>query len=465
MLRMNGTIILALIGLASGPVTAQTPKGVQTVHTNRMTFSLPVRIDDRDRAELRELKFYVKALQGTRPGEWVCVETAAPAKSKFSYRAVQEGEYWFAFVTVDRAGRIAPNDLERSAPGLVVIVDTRAPEIDVQKLPASNGETFLQCHVRDANPDYSSIRLEYRGTDRAWHPLDALPDAPGVFRIPDASVLRGVVRTTAADKAGNQSVREIDLSLDRRANPAIAAAKPVTPPSVVTPASASRLVEKSTVDPPAPPMTSSPVQRQLLNGTHCILDYTIDATNVTRVECYGTKDQGKSWMRLGENTDRRNPLVFDLPDDGIYGLAVVVSMPGQAGQPPSAGDAPEWWVEIDTSKPSVQMSEIKMGTDDESGQLILTWSCKDKNLGPEPVELLWSPSASGPWRPAAKSMKAEGTARWAVPKDAGWRIYLRLEATDLAGNVGRWESSEPITMNAPKPKVRILGVSVRQQGN
>src|SRR5438874_6213558 len=124
MFRVKWAIVVAL--LAAGQAAAEAPKGVQTVYTNRMSFSLPVRIDDRDRAELRELKFYVKPLQGSHPGEWVCVETAPPTKAKFQYRAPHDGEYWFAFVTVDKLGRIAPADLDKSSPGLVVVVDTRA---------------------------------------------------------------------------------------------------------------------------------------------------------------------------------------------------------------------------------------------------------------------------------------------------------------------------------------------------
>jgi len=464
MVRLNGSIIVALFGLAAGQVAAQAPNGPQTIYTNRTTFSLPVRIDDRDRPELRELKFYVKALQGARPGEWVCMESAAPTKSKFNYRAVLDGEYWFAFVTVDRSGRIAPSDLERTPPGLKVIVDTRPPEIDVQKMASANGETMLQCLVRDANPDPSTTRLEYRGTDRAWHPLDSTPDAAGVFRVSDLSVLRGVVRATASDKADNQTVREFDLSLDRPASSTAASPKPELPPPVYMPTSASRTVEKSPAIETKPPPPSAG-QRQLLNSNHCVVNYAVTANNVVRVECFGTKDGGKTWTRLCEITDRKNPLEFDLPEDGTYGLSVVVSTSDQAGQPPAAGEAPEWWVEVDTAKPDVRMTEIKMGTDDEAGQLILTWSCTDKNLGPEPVQLFWAPSPSGPWTLGAKAMKPQGTARWIMPKDANGRVYLRLEGTDLAGNVGRWEANEPFSVNATKQKARITGVNIRREGN
>src|SRR5205085_286671 len=119
------------------------------------------KIDDRDRADLKELKFYVKAVQGGLPGEWVCKETAPPSQTKFAFRAAQDGEYWFAFVTVDKAGNLAPADLDKEPPGLIVVVDTQAPVVDVRPAAAASGETFLQCQAWDAHPEPASIKLEY----------------------------------------------------------------------------------------------------------------------------------------------------------------------------------------------------------------------------------------------------------------------------------------------------------------
>jgi hypothetical protein len=466
MSRVKWAVMVAL--LAAGPVAAQAPKGVQTVYTNRVSFTLPVRIDDRDRAELRELKFYAKAMQGLRSGEWVVVESAPPTKAKFGYRVTQDGEYDFAFVTVDKAGRVAPADLEKTAPGLVVVVDTKAPDVDVQRMPVASGEVYLQCNVRDANPDYAALKLEYKGIDRAWHAMEQSPDAPGVFRVPDKSVLRGVVRCTAADKAGNQTVREVDLGRDQPAM-TTAVAKVVVPPPAPSlpppppPPAVPRIVEK-----PADLHTASAVPEipvadkpQLLNGVKCVLDYALDVSNVSKVEGYATKDGGQTWIPLGEDADKKSPFEFELPGEGTYGLTLVVSTSGHAGEPPAAGDKPDWWVEIKTTKPSVEMTDIRLGTGDEAGQLVLVWATQDKHLGQNPVSLSWAPSATGPWTLGAANMKSSGTARWAVPKEAGSKFYLRLEATDMAGNVGSWESPEAIVMGSEKARVRIIGVSVK----
>src|SRR5205823_4410745 len=128
------------------------------------------------------------------------------------FRAAQDGEYWFAFVTVDKAGNLAPADLDKEPPGLIVVVDTQAPVVDVRPAAAASGETFLQCQAWDAHPEPASIKLEYQGADKAWRGLDQVAGMPGLYRVPSADVLRGVVRASVADKAGNKTTREIDLS-------------------------------------------------------------------------------------------------------------------------------------------------------------------------------------------------------------------------------------------------------------
>src|SRR6188474_2467267 len=105
MSRVRGAAVVMMMTSAFvvARAVAQTPKAPRTVYTSRTTFSLPVKIDERDRAELREVKFFVKLVRGGSKGEWVCKETASPSQSKFTFRAPQDGEYWFAFATLDKS--------------------------------------------------------------------------------------------------------------------------------------------------------------------------------------------------------------------------------------------------------------------------------------------------------------------------------------------------------------------------
>ena len=76
----------------------------------------------------------------------------------------------------------------------------------------ASGETYLQCQIRDANPDYSKIKLEAIMPDKTVRALEPLEEAPGLFRVSDAKILQSVVRATTLDKAGNRAVREVNLN-------------------------------------------------------------------------------------------------------------------------------------------------------------------------------------------------------------------------------------------------------------
>src|SRR5205814_9381534 len=103
------------------------------------------------------------------------------------------------------------------------------------------------------------------------------------------------------------------------------------------------------------PAPGAPGARQIINTTRASLDYRIDQvgpSGVGKVEVWVTMDQGHSWQRLCEDTDRRSPAEFELPGDGLYGLRVVVSNGnGFGGRAPMGGDQPHCWIEVDTQAP------------------------------------------------------------------------------------------------------------------
>jgi hypothetical protein len=411
-----------------------------------------VKIDERDRAELRELKFCVKLVQSGAKGDWVCKETAPPSQSKFTFRAPQDGEYWFAFATVDRAGTVAPSELDKQPPGLIVVVDTKSPDIEIGPVHLKNG-TFIQCRVQDANPDWASVRLEYQTTDKSWQTVEAVPNSRGLFHLPSAEVLRSVVRATAADLAGNKSTREADLSRLQPAPEMIATQESAA-------AATARPTTKAATEPPTAPRSSAGEQSEIaglfVNSLRCTLDYALETASAVRVEAFVTRNNGRSWTRVGEG---RSPMPLTLPEEGLYGLTLVVSTSGQQAAPPDPGDAPELWLEVDTTKPEVLVQNIQPGSGAEARALTFTWSVNDRNLGGTPVEVFCAPSADGPWQPLARGLKSHGTGQCSVPTELGGRVFVRVQAVDKAGNLGRWETRDPIVLEGAKPKVRVIGVN------
>jgi hypothetical protein len=425
-------------------------------YTHSRGFKLPFSIDEKDRAGLDKVQLYVK----TSPGEaWSLNQSVTPTDAAFTFRALQDGEYWFLVVTVDKSGVMAPGDLSKEGPGVIVVIDTQAPELDVRPLRSASGETMLQCEMRDANPDYSTVRLEYQAADKSWKPLEAMPEL-GIFRVTDPSVLTGVVRVSASDRAGNPASREINLA------PAPAVTVKTVPDTCTlcshTEPRSEACATVTPVESHCEKVALSP-GRQLINGTHATLEYQIDQqgpSGVGKVEVWLTRDDGQTWQRLCEDPNHRSPVDIDLPGEGLFGIKVVASNGrGFGGTPPVKGDTPDWWVEVDTTRPQAQLLGAEPGTGSDNACLVINWTASDKNLSPEPVDLYFATRVGGPWQPIVKGVKNNGCYRWTVPQDVGPQLFVRLEVTDRAGNSCRCDLQQAVVLDLSRPKVRVLGIA------
>jgi uncharacterized repeat protein (TIGR01451 family) len=201
--------VLAGLGLGGSAVHAQAPSGSapRKMYTNKMRFRLPFNLDERERQRLREIQLYVRY----NAESWTMKETAPPTQKAFTFKAPQDGEYSFSIVTVDKGGRPTPADVTKEPPALVVVVDTQRPEVEVA--PAQQGgEECARCTVRDANPDPSTVRMEYQASDKSWRPCEPVPGSPELFRLPERSSWTGQLRATATDRADNTGTRELTWS-------------------------------------------------------------------------------------------------------------------------------------------------------------------------------------------------------------------------------------------------------------
>ena len=88
----------------------------------------------------------------------------------------------------------------------------------------------------------------------------------------------------------------------------------------------------------------------------------------------------------------------------------------------------------------------------------MSWTATDKNLGPQPITLSYAEYADGPWTPIAAKVENTGRYVWQVPKTAFPRFLIRVEAMDLAGNVGAAQTPEPISLDLAQPVVSILAI-------
>ena len=130
---------------------------------------------------------------------------------------------------------------------------------------------------------------------------------------------------------------------------------------------------------------------------------------------------------------------------------------GFGGRAPAAGDQPQCWIEVDTAAPVVQIRDVEPVVNGNT--VDLRWMASDKNLGPEAISLFYAVKKEGPWQPVARNIKNDGVYHWQFPRDAGGQFYVRVEATDLAGNVARVETAQPVTIDTTEPRASVVGVT------
>jgi hypothetical protein len=472
--RLLGAALAAFLGLGSTGFAQDSPTGPKKYFSRKTSFRIPVRIDEQERDSLKELRLFVR----TPDGDWVCKDHAGVTQTAFSFHADRDGEYCFCIVTVDKTGKAAPEDPSREEPGLIVVVDTQTPEIDVRPLTVASGQVYLQCRMLDANPDYSSVKIEYQTLDGAWKAMEGLANTPGVVLVPNPSVLDSKVRVHAADKAGNVVEREIDLKLVKTpSSPAGPRAKlpepgaetaplppaPPSAPAVTMPAPLKIIGPSSSTSEKAAllndSITPAPV---MVNATRCRIDFDVDAApkGIAQVEVWITADNGRSWQMGGVSQDGKSPALAEFPGDGKYGYMFRVKpVRGLCPPPPKSGDSADGWIDVDTTKPVAELLSAGVDEEKDPGQLVITWVAKDANLGAQPISIYYATQPTGPWLLIAERIANTGSHRWEVPKGVGTEVLVRLEVTDKAGNLARCETPSPVQVAAPRPKVRVLNVA------
>ena len=207
-----------------------------------------------------------------------------------------------------------------------------------------------------------------------------------------------------------------------------------------------------------------PAKRQIVNNPKMFLDYQLEnvgSSGVGKLQLWITRDQSKTWTKLEEIAQDGSPLGLNLPGEGLYGITLVaVNGRGIAGAAPTAGEAPDWWIEVDTTKPTVELTKLATVADKGQNVVHIQWTAQDKNIGDAPVDLYYAATVQGPWLPIAKGLKAEGQHRWTPSAEIGTQAHIRLVVRDAAGNTTTVNTSEPVQIgDQVRPRATIRGIS------
>lgn len=223
-------LLLAAPGATAAPADRALP---EPVYYRQPLLAIPFRLE---RPEPKAADPVAVQLQvSTDRGHSWHVASKVPAnRGRFQFRADRDGEYWFVVQTVDAQGHLRPS--EPGVPGLRVVVDTTAPQLDLDARRGPHGEVSVRWQITEANLDPQSVRILYR-TDAASTLQSVVLDrrlleAPQATRVGDVSwrlpagASRAEIRAEARDLAGNVVVSHAQVDLQAAA---VAQGAPATP--------------------------------------------------------------------------------------------------------------------------------------------------------------------------------------------------------------------------------------------
>ena len=175
------------------------------------------------------------------------------------------------------------------------------------------------------------------------------------------------------------------------------------------------------------------------------------------VELWGTRDGGKSWQSFGKDPKGQSPMLVTVPEDGIYGFHMAIQNgPGMAGRPPLPGDVPGIWIGIDLTRPVGRITQAQQGVGRDGDKLFIAWEASDnRELAAKPISLSYSERLGGPWTSMATGLENTGRYTWQLTGSLPQRMYLRLEIHDAAGNMGVFETPEPVPLDLSSPAAQL----------
>jgi hypothetical protein len=232
-----------------------------------------------------------------------------------------------------------------------------------------------------------------------------------------------------------------------------------TPKPEIDPNADRYKAKRSTPADPAIAMARAPVRYS--DSERFSLAYELEAVGsygVDAIELYGSVDSGRSWSLWGKDPDRSSPFDIETKEEGVFGFRiVVVGRNGLASPRPQSGETPDIVVVIDKQKPQARITGAQYGEGDRIGSLVIQYEVEDANLMTRPIALSFSDDVQGPWTTIAAGLRNDGDYVWPADPQLPRKLYLRIDATDQAGNVGTYILDQPIDAQGLAPRARIRG--------
>lgn len=195
------------------------------------------------------------------------------------------------------------------------------------------------------------------------------------------------------------------------------------------------------------------------------LDYEIvndPGSPIASIELWGTLDQGKTWERWGVDADRQSPFDIEVDTEGLFGFRmVIVGSNGLASRRPLPGDSADAWIHVDTTMPRARILSALAGKASDAGSLVIEYQAIDDHFIDRPISLYYSETMQGPWVPITQGAKNQGRFAWSGESHLPEKVYLKVQATDAAGNVGEHILDLPVDVQSAAPRGKIQGFRPR----
>lgn len=195
---------------------------------------------------------------------------------------------------------------------------------------------------------------------------------------------------------------------------------------------------------------SAPAPTRMVNSKRITLNYDlidVGVSGVSGVELWCTQD-AHSWKRGEIVAQTNHSFSVEVKEEGLHGFTLLARNGSGAGKDaPAVGEQPQMWVMVDYTKPSVQITSVEVAHGGKAPTVQVHWTAKDKNLGPRPITLSYSELSEGPWTTITADVENSGQYEWLPPATAPHRLFLRVEAADLAGNVATVQTANALRLD------------------
>jgi hypothetical protein len=327
-----------------------------TFYIKERHFLVPIGIHDPSR--LPNIKEVILFLASPDGKTWNRYGVTTPDKEGFPFKASDDGVYLFKMAVVGRSSS-KPEDGEPR----YIVVDTVPPVLRPLSAERQGDDVLVRWQVEDKNPDYKSLKLEYRASDApdaAWTalPVTAPDSGQATVHVTGPAV---AVRLSVADMAKNES-GWVEMAVKNGGSTSVAAGKDLPPlggdgsqaPGQLPPPVADRAWSPTGGEkpptgvltrtgghtggdageatgaggrptvvgagggeaaPPAPRPTRPLLPVKMLRKRQVTIDYevtTYGPSGIKSVELYVTRDDGRNWLRC----DGEDNISVPLPAEG-----------------------------------------------------------------------------------------------------------------------------------------------------